>query len=33
MADSNLPCNIQKSEVSQFKWMTLDESIRSIRPL
>ena len=32
MADSNLPCNIQKSEVSQFKWMTLDESIRSIRP-
>ena len=32
MSDSNLPCNIQKSEVSQFKWMTLDESIKSIRP-
>ena len=32
MKNSNLPCNIQKSEVSQFKWMNLDDSIQSIRP-
>ncbi len=32
MKNCNLPCNIQKSEVSQFRWMNLDESIRSIRP-
>ena len=32
MKNCNLPFNIQKSEVSQFKWMTLDDSIRSIRP-
>ena len=32
MKNSKLPCNIQKSEVSQFKWMNLDDSIQSIRP-
>ena len=32
MKNSKLPCNIQKSEVSQFKWMNLEDSIQSIRP-
>ena len=32
MHNCNLPCNIQKREVSQFKWMNLDDSIKSIRP-
>ena len=32
MRNCNLPCNIQKSEVSQFRWMNLDESIKAIRP-
>ena len=32
MENSNLPCNIQKSEVSQFKWANINESIKSIRP-
>lgn len=32
MKNCNLPCNIQKSEVSQFRWMNLDESIKAIRP-